>query len=187
MQAHPSRKGHAMTAYVQNLLSSLANKFSFDAYPVLASVVRTALTRARHVGAYATLIRRQTQRMLKRYLAYGNIALAGLWAAALALPELPRRAPREVPRAIEPALQTVGDHWQRAMQIVAAAQAGFKRVQRLQAEAGRQLDAADYALSQLLADLRPAMALPTDVSGLRAILAEAERTAPERQRKALAA
>jgi hypothetical protein len=31
------------------------------------------------------------------------------------------------------------------------------------------------------------MALPADVSGLRAILAEAERTAPERYRAALAA
>lgn len=176
-----------MQAYWQNILSFQANKISFDPRPVFASVARTAAGRARLLGAHATLLQRQTARMLKRYLAYGNIALAGLWATALALPELPRRAPREMARAIEPVLQTVEDHWQRATEIVTSAQAGFKRVQRLQVEAARQLDAADYALDQLLADLRPAMALPADVSGLRAILAEAERTAPERRRQALAA
>jgi hypothetical protein len=35
--------------------------------------------------------------------------------------------------------------------------------------------------------LRAAMPLPADVSALRAVLAEAERTAPERRRSSLAA
>jgi hypothetical protein len=71
--------------------------------------------------------------------------------------------------------------------VITAALASFQRVKSLHAAAARQLDSADYALTQLLNDLRPAMALPADVSGLRAVLAEAERTAPERYRKALAA
>jgi hypothetical protein len=70
---------------------------------------------------------------------------------------------------------------------VSAALASVQRAKSLQAAAARQLDSVDYALTQLIHDLRPAMALPADVSGLRAVLAEAEHTAPERYRKALAA
>ncbi len=82
---------------------------------------------------------------------------------------------------------TIEDHWRRATGVLAAAIAGVQRVKTLQAAAARQIDSADYALTQLIHDLRAAMPLPADVSALRAVLAEAERTAPARQRRALAA
>ena len=82
---------------------------------------------------------------------------------------------------------TIEDHWHRAAGVLAAAVASFQRVKTLQAAAARQIDSADYALTQLIHDLRQAMPLPADVSALRAILAEAERTAPQRRRQALAA
>jgi hypothetical protein len=82
---------------------------------------------------------------------------------------------------------TLEDHWRRAAGVPAAAIAGVQRVKTLQAAASRQIDSADYALTQLIHDLRAAMPLPADVSALRAVLAEAERTAPERRRSSLAA
>lgn len=141
------------------------------------------------MGAHATSVKKRiTLRldMLRTYFAYGNFALAGLWAT-LAPHAVPARAPLDTAQVIEPAHTTIEDHWRRATGILSAALTSFQRVLSLQAAAARQLDSADYALTQLLHDLRPAMALPADVSGLRAILAEAERTAPERYRKALAA
>jgi hypothetical protein len=123
--------------------------------------------------------------MLRSLFAYGTLA-GSLWPS-LALAEVPARMLRDAARAVEPMRSTVQDHWQRATGVVTASLAGFQRVKSLNAAAARQLDSADYALTQLLNDLRPVMALPADVSGLRAILAEAERTAPERIRKALAA
>jgi hypothetical protein len=117
--------------------------------------------------------------------------LAGLsrLTTALALIEVAREAPRRVEPAFTAARLTVEDHWTRATGIIIAALASFQRIKSLHAAAARQLDSADYALTQLLHDLRPAMALPADVSGLRAILAEAERTASEplREQNALAA
>lgn len=178
-----------MAAYVQNLLSYHANKLNFDFHSVGVSVLREIRGCALALGAHATSIKQQIAlrlAMLRSFCTYGNVALAGLWAT-LALHEVPARAPRDVARAIEPATLTVEDHWRRATGILTAALSSFQRIKHLQATAARQLDSADYALTQLLHDLRPAMALPADVSGLRAILAEAERTAPERYRQALAA
>lgn len=178
-----------MAANMQKLLSFNTNNFSFELPAVFASVTRAVYARAQAMGAHATsingLIMRRTT-MLRRFFAFGTLAPAGLWAA-LALHEVAVRAPRDAARAIEPVRMTIEDHWRRATGILTAALASFRRIQDLQAAAARQLDSADYALTQLLNDLRPAMALPTDVSGLRAVLAEAERTAPERHRKALAA
>ena len=71
--------------------------------------------------------------------------------------------------------------------MLTAAISSVQRIKTLQAAAARQLDSADYALTQLIQDLRPAMALPADVSALRAVLAEAERQTPVRVRRALAA
>jgi hypothetical protein len=124
-------------------------------------------------------------RMLRNVFAYGTLA-GSLWTS-LALGDVPARAPSDASRSVEPLGLAVADHWQRATGVITAALASFQRVKSLHAAAARQLDSADYALTQLLNDLRPAMALPADVSGLRAVLAEAERTAPERYRKALAA
>ncbi len=119
-------------------------------------------------------------KMLRRFFAYGTLA-GSLWTS-LALGEVPARAPRDISRAIEPVRLTIEDHWRRAAGVLAAAIAGVQRVKTLQAAAARQIDSADYALTQLIHDLRAAMPLPADVSALRAILAEAERTAPQRQR-----
>ncbi len=123
--------------------------------------------------------------MLRRFFTYG--ALAGSLWTSLALGEIPARAPRDTSRAIEPVRMTIEDHWRRAACVLAAAIASCQRVKTLQAAAARQIDSADYALNQLIHDLRAAMPLPADVSALRAILAEAERTAPDRRRQALAA
>ena len=124
-------------------------------------------------------------RMLCNFFAYGTLA-GSLWTS-LALGDVPARSPSDTLRSVEPMGLTVEDCWRRATGVIAAALGSFQRVKSLHEAAARQLDSADYALTQLLNDLRPAMALPADVSGLRAVLAEAERTAPERYRKALAA
>jgi len=171
-----------------NILAKHANKLSLALPPVVAFVSRAADDLVLVAGAYATSIKNaMTSRinMLRRFFAYGTLA-GGLWTS-LALGEVPARAPRDVSRAIEPVRMTVEDHWHRAVGVLAAAIGGFQRVKTLQAAAARQIDSADYALTQLIHDLRAAMPLPADVSALRAILAEAERTAPQRQRQALAA
>ncbi len=178
-----------MSAYMSNLLSFNANKLSFAIQPVVAAVSRAAHELVLATGAHATSIKNETTLridMLRRIFAYSNFALAGLWAM-LALHDVPVRAPRDTSRVIEPVRMTIEDHWRRATGVLSAALASFQRVKSLQAAAARQIDAADYALTQLIHDLRAAMPLPADVSALRAVLAEAERTAPERQRRALAA
>lgn len=175
-----------MVADIQNLLSFHANKLSFSLPPVFAGVSRHAREFALAVRAHATSINKQIAlrlNMLRRFFTFGNLALAGLWA----LHDVPARAPRIVSRAIEPMRMTLEDHWRRATGTISAALASFDRVKTLQAAAARQIDSADYALTQLIHDLRTVMPLPADVAGLRAVLAEAERSAPERYRKALAA
>jgi hypothetical protein len=188
VQQHPSRKEHTMRAYSQKLLAKHANKLSLALQPVVASVSRAADDLVLAAGVHATSIwNAMTARinMHRRFFAYGTLA-GSLWTS-LALGEVPARAPRDISRVIEPVRMTIEDHWRRAAGVLAAAVAGFQRVKTLQAAAARQIDSADYALTQLIHDLRAAMPLPADVSALRAILAEAERTAPQRQRQALAA
>jgi hypothetical protein len=177
-----------MRAYTTNLLAKHANKHSLALMPAVMSVLRAADDLALVAGAHATsVMNAMTARikMLRRFFAYGTLA-GSLWTS-LALGEVPARAPRDISRAIEPVRMTVEDHWRRAAGVLAAAIAGVQHVKALQAAAARQIDSADYALTQLIHDLREAMPLPADVSALRAILAEAERTAPQRQRQALAA
>jgi len=189
MQQHPLRKGHEMSANVTNPLSLNANKLSLAILPVTAAVSRAVRELTLVTTAHATSIKKQIALridMLRRIFTYGHLALGGLWAM-LALHEVPVRAPRDTSRVIEPVLMTIEDHWRRAAGILSAAVTSFQRIRTLQAAAARQIDSADYALTQLIHDLRAAMPLPADVSALRAILAEAERTAPERQRRALAA
>jgi hypothetical protein len=188
VQQHPSRKEHTMRAYATNLLAKQANKRSFALPPVVASVLRAADDLRLVAGAHATSVKNAMTariKMLRRFFAYGTLA-GSLWTS-LALGEVPARAPRDISRAIEPVRMTIEEHWRRAAGVLAAAIAGVQHVKTLQAAAARQIDSADYALTQLIHDLREAMPLPADVSALRAILAEAERTAPQRQRQALAA
>lgn len=178
-----------MSANLSNMLSFQANKLSLAIEPVTVTVSRAAYKLVLATEAHATSIKNEITLlidMLRQIFTYGNLALAGLWAM-LALHEVPVRAPRDTSRVIEPVRMTIEDHWRRATGILSAALTGFQRVKALQAAAARQIDSADYALTQLIHDLRAAMPLPADVSALRAILAEAERTAPERQRRALAA
>lgn len=177
-----------MRAYWQNPLAKHANKRSFVLPPIVAFVLRAANDLALAAGAHATTIKNaMTARiqMLRRFFAYGTLA-GSLWTS-LALGDIPARAPRDVSRAIEPMRMSIDEHWHRAAGILSAAIAGCRRAKALQAAAARQIDSADYALTQLIHDLRAAMPLPADVAALRAILAEAERTAPQRQRQALAA
>ena len=177
-----------MRAYATNLLANHANKLSLALPPVVASVSRAADDLVLAAGVHATSIKNaMTARinMLRRFFTYG--ALAGSLWTSLALGEIPARAPRDTSRAIEPVRMTIEDHWRRAAGVLAAAIASCQRVKTLQAAAARQIDSADYALNQLIHDLRAAMPLPADVSALRAILAEAERTAPDRRRQALTA
>ena len=59
--------------------------------------------------------------------------------------------------------------------------AGLGRVQKFQIEAAAQVDAAEYVLRQLVADLAAVMPMPADTAPLRAILeqmAEAAAQAP---------
>jgi hypothetical protein len=156
--------------------------------PAVDAVSRALREFVPAANAHATRIQNAMTvriRMLRNVFAYGTLA-GSLWTS-LALGDVPARAPSDASRSVEPLGLAVADHWQRASGVITAALASFQRVKSLHAAAARQLDSADYALTQLLNDLRPAMALPADVSGLRAVLAEAERTAPERYRKALAA
>jgi hypothetical protein len=188
VQQHPSLKEHTMRVYATNTLAKRANKLSLALQPVVASVSRAARDLALAAGVHATTVKiAMTARinMLRRFFAYGTLA-GSLWTS-LALGEVPARAPRDTSRVIEPVRMTIEDHWRRAAGVLAAAVAGFQRVKTLQAAAARQIDSADYALTLLIHDLRAAMPLPADVSALRAILAEAERTVPQRQRQALAA
>ncbi len=50
---------------------------------------------------------------------------------------------------------TIADHWARAIGVLTAAISSVERIKTLQAAAARQLDSADYALTQLIEDLRP--------------------------------
>jgi hypothetical protein len=171
-----------------NPLAKIANHLRLGSIPVV-----DAVSRARHellpvVHEHATRAHNAMTSRIREFrsmFAFG--ALAGSLWPSLALADVPGRVLGNASRAIEPVRLTVGDNWRRVTGVTVAALAGFERVKNLQAAAARQLDSADYALTQLLNDLRPAMALPADVSGLRAVLAEAERTAPERFRKAMAA
>ena len=179
-----------MATYASNLLAIHANKHSLVIQPVVASLSRAARQMVLAAGAHATLTKNaMTQRlqMLRRFFTYGNLALAGSLWTTLALGDVPARAPRDIARAIEPMRMTIADHWARAIGVLTAAISSVERIKTLQAAAARQLDSADYALTQLIEDLRPAMALPADVSALRAVLAEAERKTPARVRRALAA
>jgi len=179
-----------MSANITNPLSLNANKLSLAILPVTAAVSRAVRGLLLAAEAHATSTKNKMAlrlHMLRRFFTYGNLALAGSLWTSLALGDVPARAPRDAARAIEPAPMTLEDHWRRAAGVLAAAIAGVQRVKTLQATASRQIDSADYALTQLIHDLRAAMPLPADVSALRAVLAEAERTAPERRRSALAA
>jgi hypothetical protein len=176
----------------QKSLSENANKMIVGIRLPVASVLRASHRLRRLGGAYATLATQATLRspMLRRLAAYRNVALLGLssLSSALALHELTSRTPREAARIVEPIRVTVEDHWRRATGIVTAALSSFQRIKELHVSAQSHLDSADYALTQLLHDLRPVMGLPADVSGLRAVLAEAERnTRPRRLEEAIAA
>lgn len=183
-----------MQEKLQKLLSTHANKLSISASQVTRAVLRAARGILQSLEAHATSIKNQATlptAMLRRLAAHKNVVLAGLssLSTVFAFSEIGGRAPRPVEPTFALPRLTIEDHWRRATGIIASALASFQRIKSLQAAATRQLDSADYALTQLLHDLRPVMALPADVSGLRAILAEAERTAPQplREQKALAA
>lgn len=194
MQWHPFPESNAVQAKRQNILSLHANKLIVSASRFADAVMRAARGLLQSMEAHATSINNQATlltAMLRQLAAHKNVVLAGLsrLATALASSEIAAHAPRRIEPALTAARLTVEDHWNRATGIVIAALASFQRIKSLHAAAARQLDSADYALTQLLHDLRPAMALPADVSGLRAILAEAERTAslPRLDERALAA
>jgi hypothetical protein len=89
----------------------------------------------------------------------------------------------------QPAPLSRADGWIRATAAITAAIAGFERIQDLQAAAANRLDAADYALQHLLAELATvmpaALPIPADGSALRAVLAAAAE--PPAAEKALAA
>jgi hypothetical protein len=80
--------------------------------------------------------------------------------------------------APEPAPLTSADIWTRTTAPIVGALAGLGRVHELQGAAAAQVDAADYVLGQLVADLATVMPMPADTAPLRAILAQmAEVTA----------
>ena len=178
------------------LLSNNANKLSVIRLRAVAFASRSVLELHRLAVAHATLTKKHAKKlhrtMLRRLAAYRNVAALTLSSVSTAMglheiSGISGRAQREAVRLVEPVRVSVEDHWRRAVGVVTVALESFQRIKSLHTSAARQLDSADYALTQLLHDLRPVMGLPADVSGLRAVLAEAERSAPERRRKALAA
>jgi hypothetical protein len=109
--------------------------------------------------------------MLQRYwtLARERVADLSLRVAARARPSRPVVA-TEPPVATPPL--SVGDRWMRATDAITEAIAGAGRVESLQAAAVDQIDAADYALRHLIAELSTAMPIfAADGSPLRALLA----------------
>lgn len=114
--------------------------------------------------------------MFRSLIAPAKLTVASL-AALLPLPVATAPCARrdELRAVVEPARITAADHWARVTSVLRSAMQRLERIKDLHRTAAQQLDSVDYALTQLLHDLRPAMALPTDVSGLRAVLAEAER------------
>jgi len=79
----------------------------------------------------------------------------------------------------QPAPLTSEDIWTRATAPIVGALAGLGRVREFHKEAAAQVDAADYVLRQLAADLATVMPMPADTASLRAILAQmAEAAAP---------
>lgn len=113
--------------------------------------------------------------MIRSLFTPANYVFASLAALLPLHGAAARQHPRHSSPVVEPKRIAVEDHWSRVTAVLKRAFAKLERVKSLHTAAARQIDSADYALAQLLHDLRPAMALPTDVSGLRAILAEAER------------
>lgn len=120
--------------------------------------------------------------MFRSLIVPARLSLASL-AALLPLQDATASRARcdEAGVMVEPARITAADHWTRVTSVLRSAMERLERIRNLHRAAARQLDSADYALTQLLQDLRPAMALPTDVSGLRAVLAEAERQSSARR------
>lgn len=156
--------------------------------PAVHAVSRTVHELAPALTVHATRVKNAMTarlRTIQGLFAFGTFA--GGLCTGLAFADIPPRAASNAARALEPMRLTAEDHWRRATGVLTTALASFQRIKKLQAAAARQLDSADYALTQMLNDLRPVMGLPADVTGLRAILAEADRAAPERYRKALAA
>jgi hypothetical protein len=173
-----------MRAHTTNLLAKRPNKFTLPVAPVAASVSRNALELVSALKAHATSVGRwkhESIAMLRSFIARGTV-LGGLWAS-LAAADIPARAPIAVARIIEQVPLTIEVQWKRVTAIVQAGVDAIQRLAALHAAAARQIDAAEYALAQLIHDLRTAMPLPPDVAPLRAILAEAERTAPRRMRR----
>jgi hypothetical protein len=72
----------------------------------------------------------------------------------------------------EPLAMSDEDSWAQATREVVGAISGSGRVQDLHAAAAGQIDAADYSLRSLIAELSFAMPIPADGSALRALLAE---------------
>jgi hypothetical protein len=109
--------------------------------------------------------------MLERILSFaiGQVAAVYslLWRLAPALQHPHRPLP-----AAEPALLSSEDTWTRATGAITAALAGFERMQAFQAAAAAQIDAADYVLRRLVADLGTVMPIPADGAPLRALLAK---------------
>ncbi len=192
MQQHPSPSRNGVKTKLQNVLSFKANNMIFWAPAVLNAALRSAPGRRLSALVAATWTKAtQCPDMLRTFAANRNITLVGLSsiAASLALATMPSRAPRHTAAVAEPVRQTAVDHFQRAISAITSGLASFQRIKSLNTAAARQLDSADYALTQLLHDLRPVMGLPADVSGLRAVLAEANRPAskPQDIRKGIAA
>jgi hypothetical protein len=105
-----------------------------------------------------------------RYLQEAGAAIGAFAAVVRVQPASPVELPRYP--TIEAAPLPIADRWGQATGIVSTAIAGFGRIDGLQAAAARQIDAADYSLQQLLAELSAAMPiLPADGSALRALLA----------------
>jgi hypothetical protein len=93
-----------------------------------------------------------------------------------------RSAPASEPSPQPPPLPR-DDHWGRVTGIVAAAIAGYERVEAWHLAAADHIDTAEYTFQRMLGELAAVMPIAADGAPLRAILAEAARLEPVGPRK----
>jgi len=126
--------------------------------------------------------------MLEWFWTFAKELVAAIRSLVLAHASRFQLIDRPGPQA-QPVPLSRAEGWTRATAAVTAAIAGFERIQDLHAAAASRLDAADYALQNLLAELAAvmpaALPVPADGSALRAVLAAVAE--PPAAKKALAA
>ncbi len=145
--------------------------------------------RSRKLGPHAVqefVTRRRTKLMLELLYILAHEQVAGLGARMRRHARLLWPSPA-LESQCEPVSLTREDHWLRATGIITSAIIGAEHIEMLQSAAARQIDAADYTLKCVLAELAMVMPIPADGAPLRALLVQAAAPTAAKTKKALAA